>query len=98
MFGTLPAGTLHGSPTRTVKNHAGLLRTVASDAWMESGKNHADFLEITLELLVSPVEAARRLGIGRTQMFDLIGRGEVKSVKIGKLRRIPVAALTDLNI
>lgn len=49
----------------------------------------------TLELLVSPVEAARRLGIGRTRMFALIGSGEIKSVKVGRLRRVPVAALDD---
>jgi excisionase family DNA binding protein len=48
-----------------------------------------------MELLISPVEAAKRLGIGRTQMFDLIGRGEVKSVKIGRLRRVPVTALSE---
>ena len=48
-----------------------------------------------MELLVSPVEAARRLGIGRTRMFALIGSGQVESVKVGRLRRVPVAALDD---
>jgi excisionase family DNA binding protein len=48
-----------------------------------------------VELLVSPVEAARRLGIGRTRMFALIGSGQIDSVKVGRLRRVPVAALDD---
>ena len=48
-----------------------------------------------MEPLLTPVEAARRLGIGRTRMFALIGAGEVRSVKIGRLRRVPVEALND---
>lgn len=38
-------------------------------------------------------EAAQQLRIGRTQMFALIGSGEVSSVKIGRSRRVPRAAL-----
>ncbi|MEY9843069.1 excisionase family DNA binding protein [Streptacidiphilus sp. BW17] len=38
-------------------------------------------------------EAARRLGIGRTTMYALIASGEVQSVQIGRLRRIPADAL-----
>ena len=45
-------------------------------------------------LLHPPEEAARLLTIGRSQMFELIARGEIESVKIGRLRRIPHDALT----
>ncbi|MFE9827129.1 helix-turn-helix domain-containing protein [Streptomyces halstedii] len=38
-------------------------------------------------------EAARRLGVGRTTMYALIASGEVGSVLIGRLRRVPVEAL-----
>lgn len=48
-----------------------------------------------MEPLLTPVEAAKRLGIGRTRMFALIGAGDVRSVKIGRLRRVPVEALND---
>lgn len=48
-----------------------------------------------MELLVSPVEAARRLGVGRTQVYELLGRGEIKSVKIGGSRRIVVDSLKE---
>ena len=41
------------------------------------------------KLLHSPEETARLLGVGRSQVFELIGRGEIESVKIGRLRRIP---------
>ena len=48
-----------------------------------------------MEPLLHPVEeAAQLLGIGRSQMFELIARGDVESVKIGRLRRIPADALT----
>ncbi len=46
-----------------------------------------------MELLVSPVEAARRLGIGRTSLFTLIREGQIKSVKVKGLRRVPVVEL-----
>lgn len=45
------------------------------------------------KLLLSVVEAARRLGIGRTLMYELINSGEVQSVHVGRLRKIPTAAV-----
>ncbi|MFD7446672.1 helix-turn-helix domain-containing protein [Streptomyces sp. NPDC059909] len=44
-------------------------------------------------LLLTVEEAARRLGIGRTTCFALIASGELESVKVGSLRRIPSDAL-----
>lgn len=40
-------------------------------------------------------EAARRLGIGRTKMYEYVSSGEIRSVKIGSLRRIPAEALGE---
>ena len=40
-------------------------------------------------------EAARLLGVGRTYMFHLSATGQVESVKIGKLRKIPSDALDE---
>jgi excisionase family DNA binding protein len=40
-------------------------------------------------------EAARRLGVGRTTMYALLASGEIPSVSIGRLRRIPAEALND---
>jgi excisionase family DNA binding protein len=40
-------------------------------------------------------EAARRLGVGRTTMYALLASGEIPSVTIGRLRRIPAEALND---
>ena len=44
-------------------------------------------------LLYSVPEAARLLGVGRTYMFRLISAGEIESIKVGKLRKIPRDAL-----
>ena len=46
-------------------------------------------------ILLRVEEAARRLGIARTLMFRLIKDGEVESVRVGRLRRVPVASLEE---
>jgi excisionase family DNA binding protein len=47
-------------------------------------------------LLVRPEDAALVLGIGRTKVYELIRSGALRSVRVGGLRRIPVAALDEL--
>lgn len=46
-------------------------------------------------LLLTIEQAAERLGVGRSTMYGLVLDGEVESVRIGRLRRIPHDALTD---
>lgn len=46
-------------------------------------------------LLLRIEEAAQRLGIARTLMYELIRRGEVQSVHVGRLHRIPVECLDE---
>ncbi len=45
--------------------------------------------------LLTVEEAAERLGIGRTLAWQLVRSGDLGSVRIGKLRRVPVAAVTE---
>ena len=40
-------------------------------------------------------EAGRRLGIGRTSMYGLIAAGEIPTVLVGSVRRVPAAALDE---
>jgi excisionase family DNA binding protein len=47
------------------------------------------------QLAVSVEEGAKRLGISRTAMFGLIGSGQVRSIKVGKRRIVPVSALRE---
>jgi excisionase family DNA binding protein len=44
-------------------------------------------------LLLKVEEAAERLGIGRSTMYALVLSGDVESVTIGRLRRVPADAL-----
>ncbi|WP_315094100.1 helix-turn-helix domain-containing protein [uncultured Cellulomonas sp.] len=46
-------------------------------------------------LLLTVAEAAARLGIGRTFMYQLLAAGEVASVHVGRLHKVPVSALKD---
>lgn len=41
-------------------------------------------------VMLTPEQAAEVLGIGRTSVFALIKSGELRSLLIGRLRRIPV--------
>jgi excisionase family DNA binding protein len=45
-------------------------------------------------LVLSVEAAADMLSISRTRMFALLKSGSVRSVRIGRLRRIPAEALT----
>ena len=47
-----------------------------------------------LTLLLTPEEAARRLSIARSSLYELVLTGEIESLKIGRSRRIPIDALT----
>ncbi|MDT0422633.1 MULTISPECIES: helix-turn-helix domain-containing protein [Streptomyces] len=46
-------------------------------------------------VLLTVEEAARRLGVGRTTCYALIRAGELESVTIGALRRVPAEALPE---
>ena len=45
------------------------------------------------KLLLTIVEAAQRLNLSRSLLYDLVLSGQVVSIKIGRSRRIPVSAL-----
>ena len=47
------------------------------------------------KLLLTPEEAARVLGIGRTKVYELLVSNALESVKIGACRRIPAACLGE---
>ncbi|MGH8926385.1 MAG: helix-turn-helix domain-containing protein [Acidimicrobiia bacterium] len=47
------------------------------------------------KLLLKPEEAAEVLSIGRSKVYELIGTGELPSVRIGASRRIPAEAIVE---
>ena len=48
-----------------------------------------------LLVLLTPEETAARLSLSRTMVYELIRTGELRSVKIGRARRVPVDALRE---
>lgn len=46
-------------------------------------------------VLLTVEEAAEQLGIGRTKTYELVKKGEIESIQIGRLRRIPTSAIHE---
>ncbi|MEP1521143.1 helix-turn-helix domain-containing protein [Ascidiaceihabitans sp.] len=49
----------------------------------------------TAPIAVSPDEAARLAGIGRTSLYAALAKGDLKSIKIGTRRLIKVEAIHE---
>ena len=45
------------------------------------------------ETLLTVKQVATRLAIGRTTVYELISRQEIRTIKIGRARRVPESAL-----
>lgn len=57
-------------------------------------KEKREWVTCVGEVLLTPEEVARdRLKIGRTRVFELIARGELRSISIGRSRRVPASAV-----
>jgi excisionase family DNA binding protein len=48
-------------------------------------------------ILLTPTEAARALGIGRSNLYELMQQGVLEYVHIGACRRIPTDARSELG-
>ena len=59
------------------------------------GESVSDETVELVPLLLRPEEAARVLRVSRTRVFELIRSGELRSVKIGHLRRVSATALAE---
>lgn len=49
----------------------------------------------TVDRLYTPDQAARLLGCGRTKLYAFLKSGELRSVRLGRVRRIPRSALDE---
>lgn len=52
-----------------------------------------DNTDLEPSIVLTVEQAAKRLGIGRTLMYSLVSNGDIESVTIGRLRRVPADAL-----
>jgi excisionase family DNA binding protein len=50
-------------------------------------------LSTPVRLLLTVPEVASALGVGRNVVYELVLTGQLASIKIGRLRRVPVGAL-----
>ncbi len=48
-----------------------------------------------MKLLLSVDEAAAAMSLGRSLIYDLVMCQQIASIKVGRMRRIPVAALQE---
>jgi excisionase family DNA binding protein len=64
------------------------MRTTVEVQTMSDSDSRVDDL-----LLLTPEDAAAALSIGRTTMYALLSSGAIRSVAIGRSRRVPVAEL-----
>ena len=48
-----------------------------------------------VRLLLTPTEAAEQLAVSRTKVYELMAAGILRSIQIGRLRRVPVDALHE---
>jgi excisionase family DNA binding protein len=46
-------------------------------------------------VLLNVEEAAHALGLGRSKCYELVLKGQLKSLKIGRSRKIPVEAIKE---
>ena len=46
-------------------------------------------------ILLSVDDAAERLDIGRTFLYKLIAGGQIHTIRVGRLRKVPVEALRE---
>ena len=46
-------------------------------------------------LLLTPDDAAKALAISRARVYELMRAGELRSIQIGALRRVPREALAE---
>ncbi|TDW18595.1 helix-turn-helix domain-containing protein [Kribbella kalugense] len=54
-----------------------------------------DSITTTAPLLLTVEQAAQQLGIGRTTVFALLKSGDLESIPLGRLRRIPAECITE---
>jgi excisionase family DNA binding protein len=60
-------------------------------AALTSGNSQGDSRHV--QLLLRPEDAANSIGVSRAKFFGLLASREIKSIKIGRSRRVPVAEL-----
>ncbi len=62
---------------------------------MRKRMNTASEITPDMKMLISVEEAAAMLSLGRTLVYQLVVRGELRSIKVGRTRRIVAFSLRE---
>ncbi len=87
-----PARPTVGAGQRRTDSVARLLLRVEEEAGEPATRPRGEE-RLREKLLLRVEEAAGALGIGRTILYELIRSGELVSVRVGRRRLVPIAAL-----
>ena len=47
------------------------------------------------KILLKVHEAGEMLGLGRSKIYEMIAAGEIKTIRVGRAVRVPVASLRE---
>lgn len=89
------------APMRRAQTNAPTLKLITDTTAgrRQAGIDGSPIVNLTIQaddrLLLTVVEAARRLEVSRSLLYELIAAGEIESIHVGRLRRIPADALSD---
>lgn len=82
------------APVEEASSYTRFARTRTSSGERDRhGRRATDGLEQTQRVLYTPEQSAVLLGVGRTTVYKLINAGELRSVTIGRCRRIAATEL-----
>jgi excisionase family DNA binding protein len=62
---------------------------------MQEDTNIKDHNLAVMARMLDMKQVAARLNVGRSTVFDLVGTGRLRSVKLGRRRLVPEAALVE---
>ena len=79
----------------TVPTHADLGVTMPTTGAPQTNDPTDTLMVAKQPLLLTLKEAGEALRLGRAKLYELMAAGELRSVKIGGARRIPVSALQE---
>lgn len=72
------------------------------DSTKETNNQHQETImsqdtqvEASPRIMLTITEAAERLSLGRSTIYELLASGDLESVYIGRLRRIPLDCLVE---
>ena len=69
-----------------------------SDSTLGASAAPQDQADLVADGLVTVQQAALFLSVSRSKLYELMDRGDLKFVKLGRSRRIPRRALIDLAV